>query len=178
MWYQRAIEYFRKNTDSMIAETPEYLAQRLIKEGNKTIEYFMSLAPEEWHRKVYSDGAQWRVHQILAHFVASEIAFNRLISNILAGGGGSPEDFDINYFNERKVLLFKEVPNTDLLLLFEKSRSKNVSLIQAISPYDLERVGRHPFLGLAPLSDIIKLIYRHNQIHQRDIRRLISDDPL
>jgi hypothetical protein len=31
--------------------------------------------------------------------------------------------------------------------------------------------GRHPFLGRAPLSEIIKIIYRHNQIHLREIRQ-------
>ena len=160
----------------MVSETPQHLAERLIIEGNKTIEFFKSLTPDEWQRKVYSDGAQWKVQQIFAHFIASEVAFHRLISNILAGGEGSPEGFNINDFNEQKVLQFKALHFTDMVKLFEESRIKNISLIQSISQIDLERVGRHPFLGLAPISDIIKLIYRHNQIHQRDIRRLISSD--
>jgi hypothetical protein len=41
---------------------------------------------------------------------------------------------------------------------------------------DLEIQGRHPFLGVAPLSDIIKLIYRHNQIHIREIRKTLTEE--
>ena len=160
----------------MTAETPEHLAERLVSEGEKTHNFFESLTPDEWQLKVYSDGTQWRVQQILAHFVASEVAFNHLISNILVGGEGTPEDFDIDVFNEREVLFYKNVPNSDLLELFNRYRRTNVTLISKMSLEDLERVGRHPFLGFAPLADIIKLIYRHNQIHQRDIRRLNSDD--
>jgi len=160
----------------MTAETPEHLAERLVSEGEKTHNFFESLTPDEWQLKVYSDGTQWRVQQILAHFVASEVAFNHLISNILVGGEGTPEDFDIDVFNEREVLFYKNVPNSDLLELFNRYRRTNVTLISKMSLEDLERVGRHPFLGFAPVADIIKLIYRHNQIHQRDIRRLNSDD--
>jgi hypothetical protein len=40
---------------------------------------------------------------------------------------------------------------------------------------DLAKQGRHPFLGTASLSDMIKLMYMHNQIHIRDIRRMLAD---
>jgi hypothetical protein len=36
---------------------------------------------------------------------------------------------------------------------------------------DLAKLGRHPFLGITSLEDIIKMVYRHNQIHMREIRR-------
>ena len=48
------------------------------------------------------------------------------------------------------------------------------TVVAHMTPEDLPKVGRHPFLGAAPLEDIIKLLYRHNQIHQRDVRRLLS----
>jgi hypothetical protein len=160
----------------MTTEIPKHLAERLVTEGDKTQKFFESLTPDEWQLKVYPDGTQWCIQQILAHFVASEVAFNHLISNILAGGEGAPEDFDIDVFNEREVLLYKNIPNSDLLELFNSYRKMNVTLIGKMSLEDLKRAGRHPFLGIAPLVDIIKLIYRHNQIHQRDIRRLVADD--
>ncbi len=38
-------------------------------------------------------------------------------------------------------------------------------MVASISQADLTEEGRHPYLGVAPLTDMIKLIYRHNQIH-------------
>jgi hypothetical protein len=43
-----------------------------------------------------------------------------------------------------------------------------------MQPADLERIGRHPFLGVAPLVEMIKLVYRHNGIHIRDARKLVG----
>jgi len=39
---------------------------------------------------------------------------------------------------------------------------------------DLEKSGRHPWLGMAQVEEIIKLMYRHNQIHQREIREALE----
>jgi hypothetical protein len=44
-----------------------------------------------------------------------------------------------------------------------------------MSQNDLERIGRNPFLGEVPLVEIVKLIYRHNQIHLRDLKRLLKE---
>ena len=35
---------------------------------------------------------------------------------------------------------------------------------------DLERSGNDPYLGETSLSEMIKLTYRHLQIHLRDVR--------
>ena len=61
-----------------------------------------------------------------------------------------------------------------LLAQYEELRRSNANLVSRMQPEDLARVGRHPFLGVASLEEIIKLLYRHNQIHQRDIRRALS----
>jgi hypothetical protein len=38
---------------------------------------------------------------------------------------------------------------------------------------DLERRGNDPYLGETSLGDMIKLTYRHPQIHMREIRKSI-----
>jgi hypothetical protein len=47
--------------------------------------------------------------------------------------------------------------------------------MNGLSADDLVKTGRHPWLGIAPLEDMIQLLYRHNQIHQRDIRKLLAE---
>ena len=155
-------------------ETPTRLAEKLESEGAKTLEIFSALLPEQWETSIYTDGSAWTIRQLLAHFVTAEAGNLRLIENILAGGTGSPEDFDIDRFNEAKVSLIGDEPPGSLMQRFEQTRRATIEKVKNLQAEDLVRVGRHPFLGLASLADIIKLIYRHNQIHQRDFRKIIA----
>jgi hypothetical protein len=43
-----------------------------------------------------------------------------------------------------------------------------------MSPDDLVRQGRHPWFGETEIGEMLKLIHRHNQLHQRDIRKALA----
>ena len=155
-------------------DTPSSLAGRLMEEGLKTQAFFNNLTEEQWEVKVYSDGSQWNIHQVLTHFVSAEVSFTDLIRNVLQGGEGASVGFDINSFNEKQVYQMRGLPAALLIERYMQARRMNVDLVSGMSPDDLMKEGRHPFLGVAPLVDMVKLIYRHNQIHQRDIRRMLA----
>ena len=155
-------------------DSPERLVDRLVSEGQKTLEFFSSIGPVQWECRVYSEGSCWTVLQVFAHFVATESAIRRLIENVLGGGPGAPQEFDIDAYNERKVAGMREFSADDLLRQFSEQRDLTIDLVKRMSPQDLFKTGRHPFLGVTTLEEIIKLLYRHNQIHQRDLRRLLS----
>ncbi len=150
---------------------PSRLIKRLGDEGEKTVEFFRQLQPEDWSRQVYTDGARWTVREVLTHFVNAESSVYRLVLNIVDGGEGVPEDFELDRYNERKVKQHQDKDMDVLLADFTALRQRTIALIQGFTPDDLEKRGRHPFLGIARIEDIVKLMYRHNQIHQREIRR-------
>jgi hypothetical protein len=156
-------------------DSPERLALRMQSEGEKTVAYFRALDSEAYSQKIYETGSAWTVRQILAHFVSTELGFTDLIQNILAGGAGAPEDFDIDRYNEKHVADLEAAEPGDLLLRFQAARDVNIQMVGGLLPSDLERQGRHPFLGIVALEEIIKLLYRHIQIHLRDVRR--ADNP-
>lgn len=157
-----------------MTDSPERLAERLLAEGEKTAQFFRDLAPEAWDIAVYTEGATWTVLQVLAHFVASEDSMARLVRSIQSGGGGTPEGFDLDGYNTRKVANLQAASPAELLELFAERRRVTAAMTLAMSPEDLARTGRHPFLGVAPIADIVKLMYRHNGIHLRDIRKVID----
>ncbi len=157
---------------------PEQLAARMLEEGHKTVAFFQALTPRQMEQTLYTDGARWTVRQALAHFVAAELSMTRLVESILAGGEGTPADFDLNGYNERKVAALQDAPADALLEQFTAARRASAALAARLSAVDLQRIGRHPFLGVAPLGDILQLMYRHNQIHQRDIRKTLADASL
>ncbi len=138
------------------------------------VAFFRALTTQQLEQTLYTDGACWSVRQVLAHLVAAELSMTRLVESIVAGGAGSPEDFDLNRYNEHKVAGLEGVPVGQLLEQFAAARQGSAALARRLSPEDLQKTGRHPFLGVAPVSDILKLMYRHNQIHQRDIRNVLT----
>jgi hypothetical protein len=155
-------------------ESPTFLADRLLAEGQKSILFFKELKADDWHKTIYTDGAYWTPKQVLAHFLATEISLYMLLQNILSGGEGSPTDFDTNLYNQRKVARLENETVEKMINLFLENRSRTASLVRQLSEHELEIQGRHPFLGVAPLTEIIKIIYRHNQIHQREIRTILK----
>jgi hypothetical protein len=148
-----------------------FLVDRLKVESEKTLAFFQSLAGEQWEQRIYTEGTQWTAQHVLAHFVLTENAILELIDVILSGGPGAPEGFDIDGFNESRIILLREVPPVELIERFAEARQTTITRVSQMTETDLARVGRHPALGLTPIEDFLKLLYRHNQIHQRDVRR-------
>jgi hypothetical protein len=155
-------------------DTPERLAKRLIAEGEKTLAFFRSLPEDAWNQRVYTEGSSWSVIQVLAHFAAAENSLARLVAHILKGGEGTPQNFDLDAYNERKVGELQEIQESELMERFSTLRQETAALVARMGPDDLTRTGRHPWLGVAPLAEIVKLIYLHNGIHLRDVKRAIT----
>lgn len=155
------------------AETDK-LAERLGRDGEKTIQFFRDLTAEQWNQQVYTTGSGWTVQQILAHFVSAERAFNRLIASIASGGPGAPRDLKIDDFNETEVPQLSSLTREQLIVAFTEARNRSVELTIGLTPADLERKGYHPWFGDMELRPMLKLVYRHNMIHLRDVRRALE----
>lgn len=157
-----------------MGENTQHIIARLRDEGAKTLELFRGLSPDDWLAQVYTEGTQWRITQILAHFISAEYAFQLYGRDILAGGEGAPEDFVIDEFNQREVAAMEAATPDQLLVQFERARDETIEFVASMSDEDLQREGRHPFFGWGAVDKFLKLIYRHNMIHQRDIRRTLE----
>ena len=157
-----------------MTESADVLASRLINGGEKTVSFFEALTPDQWELTIYTEGSCLSVQQVLAHFVATEASIIRLLQNILGGGDGAPEDFNIDAYNERKVSELQGISPEKLLAEFKSRRAGTVSLVAGLSSENLSRQGRHPWLGITEVGEIIKLLALHTQIHQRDIRKVLG----
>jgi hypothetical protein len=158
----------------VLPDSQAAIAERLQQESQRTVDIFQVIPEVDWGILVYTEGAQWTIHTLLAHFVSTEESILLLMKNILAGGNGSPEEFDLDQFNAVEVQALAALSPGELIARFHAARQDTVRWVQDLQAGQLQQVGRHPFLGLAPLEDILKLLYRHNQLHQRDIRRVLS----
>jgi hypothetical protein len=165
----------QSNLEKNMSDSPAFLADRLRNESEKTLAFFQALSATQWEQTIYIDKAPWNARQVLAHLVATEEMVRQQIESILGGGAGISDDFDIDTFNLQSVARLEYNSFVDLLGLFSQYRLSTIALVEHLIPDDLTRQGRHPYLGIATMVEVIKLIYRHNQIHQREIRKVLSE---
>jgi uncharacterized protein (TIGR03083 family) len=152
----------------------DLIASRLQAEGAKTLAFFRSLSPADFAQQVYTTGPTWRVRDLLAHFVSAENTFREYGLQILAGGPGAPEDFVIDEFNLIQVGALRDADPAALLVQFEAARAATLAMIHGMADSDFDRRGRHPWFGIVPMASMSKLIYRHNMLHERDIRKALE----
>ncbi|MCC7361686.1 MAG: DinB family protein [Anaerolineales bacterium] len=150
------------------------IRKRLADEGAKSAAFFRGLTPEQFAQQVYTTGPQWRVRDVLAHFVSAERTFIYYGRDILQGGGGAPDDFVIDEFNLTQMAEYLEANTDQLIAQFEAARADTLAFVDRLSDADLQRVGRHPWFGRVPIEYMSKLIYRHNMLHERDVRRALE----
>lgn len=153
----------------------EHLVKRLQQDGDKTLAYFEGLSDNDWSAQVYTTGSGWRVRDILAHFVSAERSFYLLVENVAGGGDGAPREMDIDQFNEAEVPKLDGMTPQQLLAAYRTARSDSGQLAAGLEPVDLDRVGYHPWFGQVAVRDMLKLVYRHNMIHLRDVRKALAE---
>ncbi len=153
---------------------PKSLAEQLIKQRESTSRFFTGLPDEIWTQELYTDGAQWTVHQVLAHVVDTEGSLLQLFQHIARSGGGVSADFDIDRYNASAVNKISTHSRQQLLEMFDQRRSAMVDFVNGLAKEDLDKEGRHPFLGHTNLGEMIRLFYLHVNLHIRDIRKLLA----
>ncbi len=150
------------------------ISSRLAERGAETLALFRDLSADQWQAQVYEPGPAWDLRQVLCHFLSAERSFLQLFENVLGGGSGTPEDFDIDRFNAAQVGEMDDFSPKALLDQFEEARAAMVAFVARLTDADLDREGRHPYFGVDKIEKWMKLVYRHNMIHERDIRKALE----
>jgi len=150
------------------------LVQKLKSEGEKYADIFADLTGEQWQKEVYTEGSVWTIRSILAHLVSAERGFTKLFQSIRDGGPGASEDFDIDRYNASQQEKAGELTPRELLEQYKSVRAEMVAWVSSLDEADLDKTGRHPFLGQTTLREMIKLVYFHNQLHYRDLRKALK----
>jgi hypothetical protein len=150
------------------------LADKLKSEGERFATLFAGLTEQQWQSEVYTEGETWTIRNVLAHFVTSERGLLKLFERIRTTGEGSAEDFSIDRYNAAQQQKTRELKPQELLEQYKAIRSDAVGWTLSLSESDLEKVGRHPFLGMTTLREMIKMLYIHNLTHYRDMKKVLK----
>jgi hypothetical protein len=149
------------------------LADKLKTEGEKFAGIFSGLTDDQWQTEVYTEGTTWTVRNVLSHFVTSERGLVKLFEQIRQGGSGVTDDFSIDRFNASQQEKTKDLPVAELLEKYKSTRAETIAWVSGLKETDLETTGRHPFLGETTLREMVKAIYVHNQMHYRDLKKVL-----
>ena len=150
------------------------LADKLKTEGEKFIEFFSGLNESQWQQEVYTEGEMWTIRNVLSHFVTSERGLVKLFEQIRQGGAGAAEDFSIDRYNASQQAKTKDLSPVELLEQYKEVRANSVTWVSGLKDEELEIKGRHPFLGETVLREMVKMLYIHNQLHYRDLKKSLK----
>jgi uncharacterized damage-inducible protein DinB len=156
-----------------MSETTD-LAEKLRSEGDKIIEIFSALTDDQWKSEVYTEGETWTIRNVLSHFVTSERGLIKLFESIRQGGTGSPDEFSIDRYNASQQQKTKDFTPAELLEQYKEVRANSIVWVSGLKDEELEIKGRHPFLGETIIREMIKMLYLHNQLHHRDLKKALK----
>ncbi len=149
------------------------LAEKLKTEGDKFTRIFSELTDEQWQTEVYTEGTTWTIRNVLSHFVTSERGLVKLFEQIRQGGNGAADDFSIDRYNASQQAKTKDLSAAELLENYKSTRAETITWVSGLKESDLDIVGRHPFLKFTTMREMIKMLYLHNQIHYRDLKKVL-----
>ena len=150
------------------------LADKLKTEGERMVAFFSELNEDQWTNEVYTEGTTWSICNVLSHFVTSERGLVKLFERIRTTGEGAADDFSIDRYNASQQEKTKDLPPADLLEQYKQVRADSVQWVSGLKDEDLEIKGRHPFLGETVIREMVKMLYLHNQLHYRDVKRALK----
>jgi hypothetical protein len=90
------------------------------------------------------------------------------------GGTGATEDFSIDRYNATQQQRTKDLTPQELLEQYKEVRANTVTWVSSLKEDGLEIRGRHPFLGETVIREMIKMLYIHQQTHNRDVKRAMK----
>jgi uncharacterized damage-inducible protein DinB len=150
------------------------LAEKLKTEGERMVAFFSELKEDQWTNEVYTEGTTWSICNVLSHFVTSERGLVKLFERIRTTGEGAADDFSIDRYNASQQDKTKDLPPADLLEQYKQVRADSVQWVSGLKEEELEIKGRHPFLGETVIREMVKMLYLHNQLHYRDVKRALK----
>lgn len=153
------------------------LIRELENAGEQTVALYAGLSAQQLATRLYQDGAQWTVQQVLAHLITIEKSMQWLFRNILQGGPGTSEDFDVERFNRSQPRKLDGLSLAEMTDRFRAVRAETIEIVRQMQEDDLDRRGRHAFHGPGRLERFIRWAYEHARLHEDDIRSHLKLGP-
>ena len=153
------------------------LKEKLAETRQELMEVARELDRQEWSHPVYAhdEEVQWTAGDLLRHLVWAEGGMLRMIQQVKEGGGGVPDDFDLDRYNASGVKKLKDKVPAELLAIMEKNRQQLLAFIEGLAPEDWQKEGRHGSGRMMTIEEVVEMIAGHEAQHLEDLRRALGE---
>ncbi|MBI5877675.1 MAG: DinB family protein [Chloroflexi bacterium] len=140
------------------------LKQDLQESRDALMKAVAGLSAAQWARPTAAEG--WSVKDVFAHLAYNQAGQGRLIRNILDGKGGTPANFDLEYYNRRGVEKQKEKSVEQLSVDLAASQADLLALVDALNDAQLDAQGTHAsVMREVTVEEILRTVARHDREH-------------
>jgi hypothetical protein len=156
------------------------LYEKLQREQELVRALIESAPPEALNRRGPSSGLEpgWSARETLAHLVSAEHGMLELARTIANGQGDAlPTDYDVHAENAKAVTKLAGLSATTLLSEWERGRAEWHSLLEAVTPEQMEMSGRHPASPQPmTLRTVVIVMLRHERGHHKEMAALLAGE--
>jgi uncharacterized protein (TIGR03083 family) len=144
--------------------------ERLRVELHDARAYLLSVAEQIGPDQVLNstENPLWNIHDLLAHLAGAERGMQATVRRFLASEA-LPENFSLDYWNQRQVEKQKERTVPDLLAALAASRVDTLALLASLTDEQLAVRGMHPAGFESSVGGIFKVIAHHERGHGQEI---------
>jgi hypothetical protein len=133
------------------------------------------LAAECWDWRP-QDG-RWSARLTLAHVGSAQWDHLEVARRMVAGEPTAVPNFDLDTWNNARVGERSHWSVEQVLADLEAAQRATIGFLESISDADLATAGTHPVLGETSVGQVIRLIPLHDNLHRRDLLRLVQEMP-
>ncbi|MHA2102933.1 MAG: DinB family protein [Candidatus Hodarchaeales archaeon] len=155
---------------STLENKKEELNKKLSRIRNDFLELIGNLSIEEQNQRISPKEESWTILDTVKHLYEAEDGMTRLMTGILGGSEGVPQDFDLNRWNRRIVEKMTEKTLEMMLSGLKDSRQRLLDFLMTLEEPDFERKGRHGTLKVMTIEEILNLIGDHEKNHLDKIK--------
>ena len=156
----------------MTKKRVEKLLAKLVRGREKTTMILLEQDLPAWDMPITDAPSSWKLRDLIAHFISAEEHLLLIAKDIVAGGGGSPNNIDIDAFNEEQLQLSQHLTPTELMEGLERVRDETIAFTKTLDDEKLTFTGQHPTLGETTVETIIFSTYAHQLLHLRETNYL------
>jgi hypothetical protein len=113
---------------------------------------------------------KWSIIQVLNHLADTEMVYGYRIRMIVTHDEPPIQAYDQDLW--AKHLRSNEGNASEILEELRKMRGRNVRLVKALRPDELERIGHHQERGPESVTRVMQMIAGHDRVHLRQIERI------
>ena len=134
------------------------------------------LSPDQWQTKVYGEGQDWTVQDVVSHLVDSENGMSIHIYKIRKGRETVTEEFDLDQWNAGVRERIGGASPKELRQRLDAVRKRLLDGLATISEGEWQLTGRHPFRGIISIEQYFETISDHETLHTGHIKQATRRD--